>query len=182
MNALTLVFAALCLFAIGYRFYGLFFAKKVLGVSDARLTPAVTMADGHDYVKTNKYVLFGHHFAAIAAAGPLIGPVLAAQFGYLPGALWILIGCVLAGCVHDTVVLFASVRHKGRSLAYIASREIGRTTGGVASVAVLFILILTLAGLSLAASWPGMGPRPTQGCRQSYWCRSLYFTAFTIGH
>ena len=150
MNALTLVFAALCLFAIGYRFYGLFFAKKVLGVSDARLTPAVTMADGHDYVKTNKYVLFGHHFAAIAAAGPLIGPVLAAQFGYLPGALWILIGCVLAGCVHDTVVLFASVRHKGRSLAYIASREIGRTTGGVASVAVLFILILTLAGLSLA--------------------------------
>ena len=112
------------------------------------LNPA--MADGHDYVKTNKYVLFGHHFAAIAAAGPLIGPVLAAQFGYLPGALWILIGCVLAGCVHDTVVLFASVRHKGRSLAYIASREIGRTTGGVASVAVLFILILTLAGLSLA--------------------------------
>ncbi|MEA4855986.1 carbon starvation protein A [Solidesulfovibrio sp.] len=150
MNALTLVFAALCLFAIGYRFYGLFFAKKVLGVNDSRLTPAVTMADGHDYVKTNKYVLFGHHFAAIAAAGPLIGPVLAAQFGYLPGALWILIGCVLAGCVHDTVVLFASVRHKGRSLAYIASREIGKATGGVASVAVLFILILTLAGLSLA--------------------------------
>ena len=84
MNALTLVFAALCIFAIGYRFYGLFFAKKVLGVNDARLTPAVKMADGQDYVKTNKYVLFGHHFAAIAAAGPLIGPVLAAQFGYLP--------------------------------------------------------------------------------------------------
>lgn len=150
MNALTLVFAALCLFAIGYRYYGLFFTKKVLGVNDTRLTPAVTMADGQDYVKTNKYVLFGHHFAAIAAAGPLIGPVLSAQFGYLPGALWILIGCVLAGCVHDTVVLFASVRHKGRSLAYIAAREIGKTTGGVASVAVLFILILTLAGLSLA--------------------------------
>jgi carbon starvation protein len=150
MNALTLVFAALCLFAIGYRFYGLFFARKVLGVNDARLTPAVTMADGHDYVKTNKYVLFGHHFAAIAAAGPLIGPVLAAQFGYLPGALWILVGCVLAGCVHDTVVLFASVRHKGRSLAYIASKEVGKVTGGVASIAVLFILILTLAGLSLA--------------------------------
>lgn len=150
MNALTLVFAALCIFAIGYRFYGLFFAKKVLGVNDSRLTPAVTMADGHDYVKTNKYVLFGHHFAAIAAAGPLIGPVLAAQFGYMPGALWILVGCVLAGCVHDTVVLFASVRHKGRSLAYIASKEIGKATGGVASVAVLFILILTLAGLSLA--------------------------------
>ncbi len=150
MNALTLVFAALCIFAIGYRFYGLFFTKKVLGANDARLTPAVTMADGHDYVKTNKYVLFGHHFAAIAAAGPLIGPVLAAQFGYMPGALWILIGCVLAGCVHDTVVLFASVRHKGRSLAYIATQEIGKSTGTVAGFAVLFILILTLAGLSIA--------------------------------
>lgn len=150
MNALTLVFAALCVFAIGYRFYGIFFAKKVLGINDARLTPAVTMADGHDYVKTNKYVLFGHHFAAIAAAGPLIGPVLAAQFGYLPGALWILVGCVLGGCVHDTVVLFASVRHKGRSLAYIASQEVGKATGSVAGFAVLFILLLTLAGLSIA--------------------------------
>ncbi|UJX40022.1 carbon starvation protein A [Desulfovibrio sp. JY] len=150
MNALTLVFAALCVFAIGYRFYGIFFTKKVLGINDARLTPAVTMADGHDYVKTNKYVLFGHHFAAIAAAGPLIGPVLAAQFGYLPGALWILVGCVLGGCVHDTVVLFASVRHKGRSLAYIASQEVGKATGSVAGFAVLFILLLTLAGLSIA--------------------------------
>ncbi|MFZ5425466.1 MAG: carbon starvation protein A [Thermodesulfobacteriota bacterium] len=150
MNALTLVFAALCVFAIGYRFYGLFFVRKVLGVDPGRTTPAVKMSDGHDYVKTNKYVLFGHHFAAIAAAGPLLGPVLAAQFGYMPGALWILVGCVLAGAVHDTVVLFASVRHKGQSLAYIATQEIGKLTGSVASVAVLFILILTLAGLSLA--------------------------------
>src|SRR5690606_38476416 len=123
-------------------------------------TPAVEFADGKDYVATNKNVLFGHHFAAIAAAGPLVGPVLAAQFGYLPGALWILIGCVLAGGVHDMVVLFASVRHKGESLASIASKEIGKTTGTVAGFAVLFILILTLAGLSLAcinamheASW-----------------------------
>jgi len=150
VNALTLVFAALCLFAIGYRFYGLFFVRKVLGVKPERVTPAVKMADGVDYVKTNKFVLFGHHFAAIAAAGPLLGPVLAAQFGYMPGALWILIGCVLAGGVHDSVVLFASVRHKGQSLAYIATQEIGKATGSVASVAVLFILILTLAGLSLA--------------------------------
>jgi len=150
MNALTLVFAALCIFAIGYRFYGLFFTKKVLGVNETRLTPAVKMADGHDYVKTDKYVLFGHHFAAIAAAGPLLGPVLAAQFGYMPGALWILVGCVMAGCVHDTVVLFASVRHKGRSLAYIATQEIDKHTGRVAGVAVLFILVLTLAGLSIA--------------------------------
>jgi carbon starvation protein len=150
MNAMTLVFAALCVFAIGYRFYGVFFTRKVLGANVTRLTPAVKMADGHDYVKTNKYVLFGHHFAAIAAAGPLLGPVLAAQFGYLPGALWILVGCVMAGCVHDTVVLFASVRHKGRSLAYIATQEIGKGTGSVAGFAVLFILVLTLAGLSIA--------------------------------
>ena len=150
MNALTLVFAALCIFAISYRYYGLFFTKKVLGVSETRLTPAVKMADGHDYVKTDKYVLFGHHFAAIAAAGPLLGPVLAAQFGYMPGALWILVGCVMAGCVHDTVVLFASVRHKGRSLAYIATQEIDKHTGNVAGFAVLFILVLTLAGLSIA--------------------------------
>jgi carbon starvation protein len=150
MNALTLVFVALCVFTIGYRFYGLFIAKRVLELKVERLTPAVKLADGHDYVKTNKFVLFGHHFAAIAAAGPLLGPVLAAQFGYLPGALWIIIGCVLAGAVHDMVILFASVRHKGQSLANIASKEINSTIGGVASVAVLFILVLTLAGLSIA--------------------------------
>ena len=150
MNALTLVFIALCVFALAYRFYGLFIAQKVLCLQDDRETPAVKMADGHDYVKTDKFVLFGHHFAAIAAAGPLLGPVLAAQFGYLPGALWIIIGCVMAGGVHDTIVLFASVRHKGKSLARIAEAEIGKATGTVASFAVLFILILTLAGLSIA--------------------------------
>ena len=150
MNALTVVFAALCIFAIGYRFYGLFIANKVLNLNDARVTPAVKYSDGHDYVDTNKYVLFGHHFAAIAAAGPLLGPVLAAQFGYMPGLLWILIGCVLAGGVHDMVVLFASVRHRGQSLAYIASQEIDKTTGSIAAWAVLAILLLTLAGLSIA--------------------------------
>lgn len=150
MNALTLVFVSLCVFAIAYRFYGLFLADKVLELKSERITPAVKLADGRDYVKTNKFVLFGHHFAAIAAAGPLLGPVLAAQFGYLPGALWIIIGCVLAGAVHDMVVLFASVRHKGRSLGKIAESEIGKTVGHVASWAVLFILILTLAGLSIA--------------------------------
>ncbi len=150
MNALTLVFVSLCVFALGYRFYGLFIANKVLKLNANRPTPAVKMADGIDYVKTNKYVLFGHHFAAIAAAGPLLGPVLAAQFGYLPGALWILIGAVMAGAVHDMVVLFASVRHKGQGLAKIAENEIGEVTGHVASVAIMFILILTLAGLSIA--------------------------------
>lgn len=150
MNALTLIFVALCLFALGYRFYGLFIANRVLELKVERLTPSVKLADGIDYVKTNKFVLFGHHFAAIAAAGPLLGPVLAAQFGYLPGALWILIGAVVAGAVHDMVVLFASVRHRGQSLAKIAESEIGKTVGNVASVAILFILILTLAGLSIA--------------------------------
>ncbi len=149
MNSLVLVFAALLIFAIAYRFYGLFLANRVLELN-GRATPAVYMADGVDYHKTNKYVLFGHHFAAIAAAGPLLGPVLAAQFGYLPGTLWILIGCVLAGAVHDMVVLFASVRHKGRSLSMIAEIEVGKAAGMVAHFAFLFILILTLAGLSIA--------------------------------
>ncbi|WP_345990436.1 carbon starvation protein A [Chryseobacterium sp. Chry.R1] len=160
INALTLVFTSLLIFAIAYRIYGIFLANKVLRLNNKNTTPALEFADGKDYVATNKNVLFGHHFAAIAAAGPLVGPVLAAQFGYLPGALWILIGCVLGGGVHDMVVLFASVRHKGQSLATIASKEIGKTTGTVAGFAILFILILTLAGLSLAcinamheASW-----------------------------
>lgn len=150
INAVTILFVSLCVFAIGYRFYGLYIAQKVLVVDSQRATPAEKYADGQDYVKTNKFVLFGHHFAAIAAAGPLLGPVLAAQFGYLPGLLWILVGCVLAGGVHDMVVLFCSVRHKGKSLAYIASKEVDKTTGFVASWAVLAILILTLAGLSIA--------------------------------
>lgn len=160
VNALTLVFVSLLVFAIAYRFYGIFMANKVLRLNANNVTPAIEFADGKDYVATNKNVLFGHHFAAIAAAGPLVGPVLAAQFGYLPGTLWILIGCVLAGGVHDMIVLFASVRHKGESLATIASKEIGKGTGIIAGFAILFILILTLAGLSLAcisamheASW-----------------------------
>lgn len=150
ISALTLIFTALLLLAIGYRFYGLFIAQKVLRLNAKNSTPATEFADGQDYVVTNKNVLFGHHFAAIAAAGPLVGPVLAAQFGYLPGTLWILIGCVLGGGVHDMLVLFASIRHKGQSLASIAAKEIGPTTGLVAGFAILFILILTLAGLSLA--------------------------------
>jgi carbon starvation protein len=150
MNALTLVFVSLCIFALAYRFYGLWIANRVLELKLERLTPAVKLGDGIDYVQTNKFVLFGHHFAAIAAAGPLLGPVLAAQYGYLPGAMWIIAGCVVAGAVHDMVVLFASVRHKGQSLAKIAESEVGRVVGNVASVAILLILILTLAGLSIA--------------------------------
>lgn len=150
LNSAVLVFAALCVFAIAYRFYGLFIAARVLRMDPSRRPPSDSMADGLDYHKTNRYVLFGHHFAAIAGAGPLTGPVLAAQFGFLPGALWILIGAVLGGAVHDVVVLFASVRHRGESLANIARNEIGRTAGTVSSVAFLLILILTIAGASIA--------------------------------
>ncbi len=150
MNAVTLLIASLGIFAIGYRFYALYIANRVLEIDPKRPTPATTNADGRDYVKTDKYLLFGHHFAAIAAAGPLLGPILAAQFGYLPGALWIIFGTVLAGAVHDMTVLFASVRHGGRSLGEIAKELIGPTGGAVASIAILAILILTLAGLSIA--------------------------------
>jgi carbon starvation protein len=150
LNAIIIVIIALCVFALGYRYYGLFIATKVLQLDPSRKTPAVTDEDGHDYYPTNRYVLFGHHFAAIAGAGPLVGPVLAAQFGYLPGLLWILIGAVLGGAVHDMVVLFASVRYGGKSLSLIAEDLLGMRAGIIASLAILFILMLTLAGLSLA--------------------------------
>lgn len=150
VNALWLVVASGCFFAIAYRFYGSFVAAKVLTIDGARETPAKRLFDGIDYHPTNRWVLFGHHFAAIAGAGPLIGPMLAAQFGYLPGFLWILIGSVLGGAVHDTVILFASVRRNGRSLAQIARDEMGPVGGVAASFAILFILIVALAGLGLA--------------------------------
>lgn len=149
MNSLYLLIGAACVLLIGYRLYGTFMASKVLAVDPRIVTPAKRLEDGHDFVPTNRWVTFGHHFAAIAAAGPLVGPVLAAQFGYLPGTLWILIGGVLGGAVHDMVVLFASIRHNGESLAQIARKEIGPVTGVAASFAVLFILLITMAGLSI---------------------------------
>jgi carbon starvation protein len=150
VNALWLVVAAACTFVLAYRFYGALLASKVFALDDRNVTPAVRMADGRDYHATNKWVLFGHHFAAIAGAGPLIGPVLACQFGYLPGALWILIGSVFAGAVHDFVILAASVRRNGCSLAEIAKKEVGPVAGAAASIAILFIIIVALAGLGLA--------------------------------
>ena len=149
MNAFPIILVALCIFAIGYRYYSAFIAAKALSLDDRRTTPAHTFEDGHNYVPSPKSVLFGHHFAAIAGAGPLVGPTLAAQFGFAPGFLWILIGAVLAGCVHDFMVLVASVRHGGRSLAEIARTEIGSFAGFVAMLAVLFILLVTLAGLGI---------------------------------
>lgn len=141
---------SLCVFVLAYRFYAAFLAAKVLVVKSKNITPAHRLKDGHDYLPTNKFVLFGHHFAAIAGAGPLIGPVLAAQFGYLPGLMWILIGSVLAGAVHDYVILFASVRHNGAALHQIAKEYAGKLTGGTTAVAVLFIIVTALAGLSIA--------------------------------
>jgi carbon starvation protein len=149
VNSLVLPLAAIVLFAFAYRYYGAFLANRVARVDSARPTPAVTRADGRDFVKTNRYVLFGHHFAAISAAGPLIGPVLAAQFGYLPGALWILLGAALGGAVHDFIILFASVRHGAASLSEIARREIGPVAHGTATAAILFITLLLLAGLGI---------------------------------
>lgn len=149
VNALWFVVAASCFFIISYRIYGAFITAKVLAIDDRRITPCMRMADGKDYHPTHKWVLFGHHFAAIAGAGPLIGPVLAAQFGYLPGFLWILIGAALGGAVHDTVILAASVRRNGRSLARIAKDEIGPVAGIAAALAILFIIIVALAGLGL---------------------------------
>src|SRR3954453_7421668 len=117
MHALPLLIGALCVVTLGYRYYSAFIAAKVLVLDDSRVTPAHRLQDGHDYVPTNRYVLFGHHFAAISGAGPLIGPVLAAQFGYLPGFLWLTFGVVFAGAAHDFVILAASLRRNGRSLA-----------------------------------------------------------------
>ena len=149
MNTFPVILAALCVYAIGYRYYSAFIAAKALALDDRRTTPAHTFEDGHNYVPSPKLVLFGHHFAAIAGAGPLVGPTLAAQFGFAPGFLWILIGAVLAGCVHDFMVLVASIRHGGRSLAEVARTEIGQFAGFVAMLAVLFILLVTLAGLGI---------------------------------
>ncbi len=149
MNTSPIMLGTLCVFALGYRYYSAFIAAKVLVLDDRRTTPAHTYEDGHNYVPSPKWVLFGHHFAAIAGAGPLVGPTLAAQFGFAPGFLWILIGAVLAGCVHDFTVLVASVRHKGKSLADVARTEIGHGAGLVTMVALLFILLVTLAGLGV---------------------------------
>src|SRR5262245_17404234 len=147
MHALPLMLGALCAAAIGYRYYSAFIAAKVLALDDARVTPAHRMNAGHNYVPTNRWVLFGHHFAAITGAGPLVGPTLATQFGYLPGYLWILIGVVLGGAVHDFVVLVGSVRHDGKSLAQIARAEIGPRAGFIAGFAILFIVVIAIAAM-----------------------------------
>ena len=149
VNAAWLVVAAVCIYLIAYRFYGLFVAERALGVDGSRTTPACRHNDGLDYVPTNRYVLFGHHFAAIAGAGPLVGPVLAAQMGYLPGTLWILAGAVFAGAIQDMTVLFLSTRRDGRSLGDIVRAEMGPVAGTIAGVGILLICVIVLAVLAL---------------------------------
>lgn len=149
MHAMPLTIIVLCCLAIAYRYYSAFLAAKVAVLDDSRATPAHVLYDGQNYHPTHKWVLFGHHFAAISGAGPLIGPVLAIQFGYLPGLIWIVIGVCLAGAVQDMLVLAASVRHGGRSLAEIARLEIGRAAGITASITILFVVIVALSGLGI---------------------------------
>src|SRR4029077_2504059 len=149
ISAAWLLIAALCSYAIGYRFYSKFLATRVFGLDDRRATPAERRNNGRDFVPTNRWVLYGHHFAAIAGAGPLVGPVLAAQFGFLPGTLWLVIGVVFAGAVQDFTILFCSMRRDGKSLGHMAKDEINALTGMAGMVAVLLIMIILLAVLAL---------------------------------
>src|SRR5437773_10234375 len=149
INAMWLVIAAICTYALGYRFYSKFIAAKVLVLDSQRATAAERLENGRDFVPTNKWVVFGHYFAAIAGPGPLVGPVLAAQFGYLPGTLWILAGAVFGGCVQDFVILLFSVRRDGKSLGQMARDEVSKVAGTVAFISVISILIILLAVVSL---------------------------------
>ncbi|MGY3887478.1 pyruvate/proton symporter CstA [Aeromonas aquatica] len=169
INALWIVVAAVCVYLIAYRYYGLFIAKHVLAVDGTRMTPAVRHNDGLDYVPTDKKVLFGHHFAAIAGAGPLVGPVLAAQMGYLPGMLWLLAGVVLAGAVQDFMVLFVSTRRDGRSLGELVKAEMGPTAGVIALIATFMIMVIILAVLAMIV---------VKALAHSPW--GTYTVAFTI--
>ncbi|EJD6582803.1 carbon starvation protein CstA [Providencia rettgeri] len=169
INALWIVVAAVCIYLIAYRYYGLFIAKKVLQVDSTRMTPAIRHNDGLDYVPTDKKVLFGHHFAAIAGAGPLVGPVLAAQMGYLPGMLWLLAGVVLAGAVQDFMVLFVSTRRDGRSLGELVKEEMGNTAGVLALIACFMIMVIILAVLAMIV---------VKALTHSPW--GTYTVAFTI--
>lgn len=169
INALWIVVASVCIYLIAYRFYGLYIAKNVLAVDPTRMTPAVRHNDGLDYVPTDKKVLFGHHFAVIAGAGPLVGPVLAAQMGYLPGMIWLLAGVVLAGAVQDFMVLFVSTRRDGRSLGELVKEEMGPTAGVIALVACFMIMVIILAVLAMIV---------VKALTHSPW--GTYTVAFTI--
>src|SRR6266849_8401049 len=144
VNSLWLVTASACIFLIGYRFYSAFLAAKVMALDNQRATPAERLRDGHDFEPTNKWIVFGHHFAAIAGPGTLVGPTLAAQFGYLPGTLWLIAGAAFAGCVQDFIILFCSIRRDGKSLGQMAREEISKRGGFIAQLAVLAIMTILL--------------------------------------
>src|SRR3989454_7995933 len=160
LNSAYILLAALCSYAIGFRFYSKWIATRVLVLNDRRATPCEVHDDGKDFVKTNKWIVFGHHFAAISGPGPLVGPVLAAQFGYLPSALWVLIGVVMGGAVQGFVILFCSMRRNGKSLAQMVKEEINTTAGLIGVAAILSIMIILLAGLRLVVA---------RGVTQSAW-------------
>src|SRR5258706_592712 len=168
LNSAYILVAALCSYAIGYRFYSKWIAARVLMLNDRRATPCEVHDDGKDFVKTNKWIVFGHHFAAISGPGPLVGPVLAAQFGYLPSALWILFGVVLGGAVQDFVILFCSMRRNGKSLGQMVKEELNTTDGVIGIAAILAIMIILLAVLALVvvkalaeSPWGVFTPVPT---------------------
>ena len=149
LNATWFVVAAVCCYMVAYRLYSAFIAARLLALDDTRATPAEIHDDGRDFVPTNKWVLFGHHFAAIAGPGPLIGPTLAAQFGYLPGTLWLIAGAALAGCVQDFIILFCSIRRGGKTLGQMAREEVSARGGFIAQLAVLAIMVILLAVVAL---------------------------------
>src|SRR5688572_12174046 len=171
INAMWIVVAALCIYSLGYRFYSAWVAAKVLSVDPTRATPALRLNNGRDYVPTHKWIVFGHHFAAIAGPGPLIGPTLAAQFGYLPGTIWILVGAVLGGCVQDMTILFLSTRRNGRSLGQMARDELGPIGGYAAMIGTLVIMIILIAVLGLVV---------VNAMRHSPWATSTVFATIPI--
>jgi carbon starvation protein len=194
VNATWFIVAAVCFYLVGYRFYSAFVAARVLALDETRATPAERFDDGRDFVPTNKWVLLGHHFAAIAGPGPLIGPTLAAQFGYLPGTLWLIVGAVLGGCVQDFVVLFASVRRNGKSLGQMAREEVSKLAGMISLFAVLAIMIILLAAVALvvvnalkASPWGAFTLAMTvpiavlMGCYLRFWRPGRVLEATALG-
>src|SRR5437867_8768520 len=171
MRALGILLPVLCILAIAYRYYSAFIAAKVMALDDARVTPAHRKYDGANFYPTTRWVLFGHHFAAIAGSGPLVGPVLAAQFGYAPGLIWLVAGVCLAGAVQDYIWLWASTRRGGRSLADIARTEVGTLAGITAAIAIFFVLIIAMAGLGIVV---------VNALAESAWATFTIFTTIPL--
>src|SRR3954466_15618216 len=171
INAMWIVVAAICVYSLGYRFYSAWLTAKVLWVDESRPTPALRLNNGRDFVPTHRWIVFGHHFAAIAGPGPLVGPTLAAQFGYLPGTLWIMAGAVLGGCVQDMTILFLSTRRDGRSLGQMARDELGPFGGFAALIGTLLIMIILIAVLGLVV---------VNAMKHSPWATSTVFATLPI--